>query len=85
MKNLEDSVRRSLFEAAKFELLASTLVVKVDADSEKISFRSEYGDIMTRNQAKQVGIYLQQRLEFLFGSLVERGRFPPIQILGTNR
>jgi hypothetical protein len=85
MKNLEESVRRSLFEAAESELLASTLVVKVNADSEKISFRSEYGEIMTRNQAKQVGIYLQQRLEFLFGSLVESGRFPPIQILGANR
>jgi hypothetical protein len=84
MKDLEDSVRRSLFEAAESEFLASTLMVKVNADSEKISFRSEYGEIMTRNQAEQVGIYLQQRLELLFASLAENRKFPPIQILGAN-
>ena len=82
---IEGSVRISLFEAAESELLASTLKVTIDADPQGIFFRSEYPETMTKRQAKQVGIYLQQILEFLFGFLKEDGNFPPIQILDAER
>ena len=68
LKELENGVRKKLFEAAESELLASTLIVKIDEDLEKVLLRAEYANTMTENQAEQVAVYLQQRLELVFST-----------------
>lgn len=82
--NTEDikvNVKNKIIEASRSEVIASNLIINVEADQRKVMFRSKYIKIKNSNQIAQVGIYLQQKLELLFHKLQIKEKFSPIKIL----
>lgn len=79
-QDLENNVKKQLYEAAESEIIASRLTVYIDADQEKIIFHAEYEYTMTTIQIKQAGVYLQHRLKLLFGNLIENHKFDHIEV-----
>jgi hypothetical protein len=81
LKEIEDRVKAQILEAAESEILASRLVVNAMSGDECLSFGSIYEQFMTKRQAEQTGVYLQQKLEVLFNSLCGACAFPPIEYI----
>ena len=81
LKEIENNVRRQIFEAAESEFVASKLTVETTIESKIIIFRSEYENTMTESQAQQVGVYLQDYIKLLFNDLVNSYQVHPISIL----
>ena len=81
LKEIENNVRRQIFEAAESEFVASKLIVETTVESKMLVFRSEYENTITEAQSQQVGFYLQQHLQLLFNDLIKNYQVHPISIL----
>jgi len=75
LEKLENQVKKQILEAAESELIASQLMVELNATSDRLIFTIGYDQFLEAKQAKQIGVYLFHYLETIFNNVSKNQNF----------